>query len=349
MKTDPALQALVRALSTAPAASLWIADENVPLPPPAAPRPGCTALANRIDLCRALRAAGWDAEFSDIDLRARADASLAALHFRVAKEKPVTHHVINEAVRLLRPGGRLHLAGLKSEGIRTTIARARERLGGAVEVEVSGSGLRVAAIARGEAPGEALDDRDYHRLRRLADDGGPAFVSKPGVYGWDRIDPGSRRLAEQLTTLWPDGLPAATRVLDLGCGYGYLSLAAWRAGAAWVHATDNGAAALIAARANFERHGIRGEVSADDAGSAIEQRFELVLCNPPFHRGFGVEDELTGRFLAAAARLLAPGGTALFVVNRFIALERKAVLRFGTVETLADAGGFKVVRLSGVR
>src|SRR5699024_2233822 len=43
------------------------------------------------------------------------------------------------------------------------------------------------------------------------------FVSRPGVFAWDRVDPASALLAEQL----PDGL--AGRAADLGAGWGFLS------------------------------------------------------------------------------------------------------------------------------
>ncbi|MCB7212868.1 methyltransferase, partial [Lactiplantibacillus plantarum] len=46
---------------------------------------------------------------------------------------------------------------------------------------------------------------------------GGRFLSRPGVFAWDRIDPASALLAEHL----PADL--AGRAADLGAGYGYLS------------------------------------------------------------------------------------------------------------------------------
>ena len=46
---------------------------------------------------------------------------------------------------------------------------------------------------------------------------GGRFLSRPGVFAWDRIDPASQLLAEHL----PSDLRG--RAADLGAGYGYLS------------------------------------------------------------------------------------------------------------------------------
>jgi 16S rRNA (guanine1207-N2)-methyltransferase len=55
---------------------------------------------------------------------------------------------------------------------------------------------------------------------------------------------------------------------------------------------------------------------------------------------------LTDRFIGAAHRLLRPGGRALFVVNEFIPVERKASLLFKDVRLLSKSEGFKVVSLT---
>ena len=135
-------------------------------------------------------------------------------------------------------------------------------------------------------------------------------------------------------------------MLDLGCGYGFLSVNAHQKGVDSILATDNNAAAVIACQQNFDRLGIKGAVVADDCAANQDERFDLVLCNPPFHQGFSVEGELTDRFLARAARLTARNGMALFVTNMFIPLERKAKGVFAGVDTFADNGSFKLVRLT---
>src|SRR5690606_33030346 len=125
-----------------------------------------------------------------------------------------------------------------------------------------------------------------------------------------------------------------------------LSLMAAQHGQFHITATDNCAAAITACRHNFAAHCISGEVIAADCGDGIEARYDVILCNPPFHQGFGEERSLTEKFLAAAKRLLTPKGRALFVVNRFVPLEGLAEKLFIGVEVVLENPGFKVVELS---
>src|SRR5690606_14779154 len=149
--------------------------------------------------------------------------------------------------------------------------------------------------------------------------------------------------ADQFASVW---MQAPASVLDIGCGYGYLSL---RAASLWpsanIVATDNNIAAIHACEKNLAPFRERAEVVLTDCAEGIDQRVDAVICNPPFHQGFDVEDHLTTRFLQAARSHLAKGGRALFVVNQFIPLERKAQPLFKQVHEIVRAQGFKVLLL----
>ncbi|WP_111641997.1 methyltransferase [Marinimicrobium alkaliphilum] len=306
-------------------------------------------ISNRWDIAELARAHELDTDFNDFDLDAIEDHSLDAMFYRVSKEKPVVHHLINQAARVLKPGGRLLLCGLKNEGTKTYIDKAGQRLGNPGRAEKIGEVYAAVLVASPNAnANQALDTDDYPRLRPIAEHGNLTFWSKPGLFGWKKIDQGSALLIEQLNSLRPS-LPEPLSLLDLGCGYGYLSLMSAHLPAHRRVLTDNNAAALLAARHNMHSAGIEADVIPANAGDALNERFDLILCNPPFHQGFAVEGELTERFLTAAARLLAPGGTSLWVVNAFIPLERKAERHFSQVRELARTPSFKVLALSQIQ
>jgi 16S rRNA (guanine1207-N2)-methyltransferase len=334
----------LRAAAGARGALLWVADEHVDGEVAAAAPVGAgwSALSNRCDVAALLRARGLPTALTDFDFTALAQAAPEHIVFRVAKEKALVHHVINRALGLLRPGGRLWLAGGKNEGIKTYFDKAAARAGGSCESERFGNQW-LGVIARGAELGAPLPDQDYAALRRVPLDGELAVWSKPGVFGWQKLDAGSAFLAAQLAAVWPR---APRRVLDLGCGYGYLSLqAARRWPQAEIVATDNNVAAVAACTRNFSEFAVRGQCLAADCAAGIAGEFDALLCNPPFHQGFDVESELTGRFLQAARQRLARGGRALFVVNQFIALERRAQRMFQNIQVLARDKSFKLVVL----
>ncbi len=349
--SDPALAALLGQSPAWPGPLLWFADEQCHgFDPAPLQRHDCQVISNRYDVFRRLTAAGIAAHFSDFDTTELATAGFASIGYRVSKEKAVVHHLVNASRRLLAPQGKLWLAGARGEGIRTYLDKTGRLFGDRAAARKQ-DGFWLGHVRRAAGgPGLRLDDQDYSRLRRVAEADGVTLISKPGVFGWDRIDPGSRLLIERLPDFLSGFRQAPHSLLDLGCGYGYLAAAAGRRHPFdRIVATDNNAAALLACRATLAHNGIAGTVAAGDCGDTLTEPFDTVLCNPPFHRGFGGDQALTDRFLAGCARLLVRTGRALFVVNSFLPLEQRAQAYFRQVTIVADNRRFKLIALTGAR
>lgn len=339
---DVSVQLLLRHLSHVSGPALWIADEHIDRAAVAlAPaHTGLHALSNRCDVVSILRARGIPAELNDFEF-SQSPVFEHAL-FRVAKEKALVHHVINRALELLPPGGTLALSGYKGDGIKTFIAKAAARAQSEVHLERD-SGALLGIVTRGTELMEPLDDQNYTQLQRIELVPGFTVCSKPGVFGWKKIDEGSRFLFEHIDSVWS---AAPQRVLDLGCGYGYLSVRALRHWlATQVLATDNNIAAINACERNLQEFGERAHCVCSDAGETIDAQFDAILCNPPFHQGFASESELTEKFLRRTQRLLTNGGRALFVVNQFINIEKPAAPLFRRIENIARNTGFKLLVL----
>ncbi|WP_250462437.1 class I SAM-dependent methyltransferase [Microbulbifer litoralis] len=334
---------LQQLLQEDPAETLWIADENSKALLAGDFRFAGDLLTNRWDIAQLARHRTREIFFSDFDLAA-AKKTYRRVLFPVSKEKAVAHHVINRAADILAPQGQLLLCGQKSSGIKTYAGKVAQYFGCAKALRKSGQEyLSINALPDTGAGGTRLDDSDYAQLRPLETLDG--LYSKPGLFGWNKVDTGSALLAHQFGDHLPE---SGARVVDLGCGYGYLGSQLAALGDFHFIATDNNAAALAACARNFAEREIRGEVTPSDAGDRLESNSaDLAICNPPFHQGFQVEGDLTDRFLENVARVLKSGGRALFVVNEFIPLGRKARAYFATVDLIARDRGFCVYRLAG--
>ncbi len=168
------------------------------------------------------------------------------------------------------------------------------------------------------------------------------FMSRPGVFAWDRIDPASALLAAHL----PGDL--AGHGADLGAGYGYLAtvILARCAAVTALDLYESSQRALALARTNLAACATRAALGFfwHDVTAGLPRHYDFIVSNPPFH-GHGRADrpELGRAFIAAAADALRPGGRLWLVANRHLPYEAVLDARFGTTRTVVQQSGFKVI------
>lgn len=177
------------------------------------------------------------------------------------------------------------------------------------------------------------------------------FISRPGLFAWNRIDPASALLVEHL----PDALSG--RIADLGAGYGYLACEVLRRckGVESIDLYEAEARALEPARLNIEAtleqldRVVETRVHWHDVGSGLLARYDAIVSNPPFHQGRADQPELGQAFISAAANALQADGELWLVANRHLPYEATLQAHFKHVETVAQKNGFKVFQATGVR
>jgi len=335
-------------------ACLLIADENLIDIPFSSLGSAVQVLSNRFDIAHQAQLAHCNCLFNDFDFSVFASARFKRVVYRVSKEKPVAHHIINHALRLLTDDGELILLGAKNEGIKTYASKAAVYFNSRAAVAKHGNNYLATTCKDTRSTSDAEKrllalKTPYESLAPVIACNDLKLYSKPGLFGWNKIDRGSALLARHLSDFFAGFEKPPETLLDLGCGYGYLSLMAAQTQAEnslKIVASDNCAAAIIACRKNFDAFKIAGEVIADDCASGITKTFDALLCNPPFHQGFKTDSRLTQKFIQSAAQHLKHAGRALFVVNQFVPLEKLAQSTFSHRETIIESDGFKLVVLS---
>ena len=188
-------------------------------------------------------------------------------------------------------------------------------------------------------PALATQWRDADAPRPIA---GGRFLSRPGVFAWDRIDAASALLAAYL----PRGLSGTGA--DLGCGYGYLAseLLAHCPGVTALDLYEADARALALARDNLTRAASNVTLGFHwhDVATGLPRHYDFIVSNPPFHAQRREDRPDLGRaFISAAADALRDGGRLLLVANRHLPYEAVLSARFERVRTLAQDDGFKVI------
>jgi 16S rRNA (guanine1207-N2)-methyltransferase len=248
----------------------------------------------------------------------------------------------------LAPGGTLLASVPNSEGARSGQADLAKLVGALQHLSkhkcrVFWSTPQPHAIDR-----PLLEEWRALDVPRATDDG---YVSRPGLFAWNRIDRASALLAEHL----PRDLRG--RVADLGAGYGYLACQLIarcpQVGAIDLYEAD--ARALEPARRNLasaRQSGAREvttHVHWHDVTRGLLHRYDAIVSNPPFHQGRADLPELGRAFITSAADALVPDGRLLLVANRHLAYEAVLGARFGQVRSVVVQEGFKVIEAAGVR
>lgn len=344
MSDTALMQLLAHGNDAAP--TLLVLDENATVLPHTQLR-NAEILTNRYDIHESALGHQLRSRFNDFAFDTETYRDIRRVCYRISKEKRVVEHVLQSAWKLLPVGGELVIAGYKNEGIKTFAKRISDAFGCAGELRRGESQLHLYRFAKTTEIFTPLCGDDYHALHEIGTWNGCRIHSKPGVFAWDRFDAGSQMLLTYLPEFLAPVDIGKQSALDLGCGNGLLAIALLQAGCGDVTATDNNAAAIRACEFNLQQNGFedRARAIAGNCGNTLQQAFDLVVCNPPFHQGFDVEQDLTTRFLQTTRRLLKPEGRALFVVNAFIPLERKAHPLFSDIDTVADNRQFKLVAL----
>jgi 16S rRNA (guanine1207-N2)-methyltransferase len=346
---DKSIDLLINQLAAATGHWLIVADENwsqaIWSTIPKSNQRTITVITNRFDIAQAVQQAAIDCQFCDFDFSALNPASFDGVLYRVSKERATSHHVINQTVKILKPRASLVLAGEKNDGLKSYVKQAGKLFSNPVNAEKNGTAY-IASIALNATENDLLSDKNYPQLRSIQLSDNLCLQSKPGIFGWDKIDRGSAFLIDHLPHFLSSFKNAPQTLLDLGCGYGYIALSASQYGFNRLLATDNNAAAILAAQKNLDALiNIESSVLATDAGDGIDEQFDTILCNPPFHSGFSIDDQLAVKFLSQTQRLLNRSGQALFVVNTFIPLEHKAKSFFERIDVVANNGSFKLISL----
>ena len=343
------LDAIIIRFNSSSGKSLLLADENwfdfdwgkIPNNK----KKNLSLLTNRFDIYQTLIKEDFKVIFNDFNFSSFETNHFKNIFFRISKEKLINLHVIQESKRLLDHDGKLCLTGKKAEGIKSLSSKANLILSGPMSFTKNGS-TYLSEITKVVKSNITCLQSSYHNLRSIEEGDSNNLLSKAGIFGWNKVDEGSRFLIDTVPIYLSRFNQPPETLLDLGCGYGYLSVCASRFNFKRIIATDNNAGALIATERNLASIKIEYEVIGDDAGESIKENFDSIWSNPPFHSGFSLSTTVLNKFLKSSKNLLNPNGKCLFVVNKFIPIEKLASNYFRTIEILNKNNSFKVVLLS---
>ncbi len=290
-------------------------------------------------------------DIRDVTVKAALPSALAtkfdAVLLPLPKGRRFARLLLLQAFNALRDGGKLYLAGPNRGGIKSVIGDAEELFGPARVLAYKG-GNRIALLQKDgqkdplppiyQEPG--ITPHTYNRFQTKINQESFTAYTRPGVFSWRHLDPGTRLLLETVQIRRTD------HILDVGCGYGIIGIYAAR------HATK-GVATLVdvsvlacdcarrsVAANNIERAQV---VLGDVLPPAPEKTFSLILSNPPFHTGHAVARDTARAFIHKAFQALRPQGRLAIVANRFLPYDDIIEEVFGSVTILHQTPRYHVM------
>ena len=204
----------------------------------------------------------------------------------------------------------IYVLGSNDVGVKSFQKYMEKECGFFPEVMWNGASSRLLAIEKEEQESSneiVLENIEYEFLGKKF-----SLNAHPGVFSQKKLDFGSEFLIQSLPDL------SGKRVLDFGCGAGVLSIAAYEKGAREVHSIDNSIAAVQNTEANLKKNGYATNVYCTFLTDDVDQKFDVIITNPPFHVGKSTVFNFGRLWLANCKNVLNEGGKVILVANEFL-------------------------------
>jgi 16S rRNA (guanine1207-N2)-methyltransferase len=256
------------------------------------------------------------------------------------RQRDEARFLLAQAVTLTSPGGTIVAAATNTEGARSMEADFAKLAGDVVSLFKNKS--RVFWVVHDPQRIDRALLQEWLALgspRKLASD--DRFLTRPGLFAWDRIDAGSALLAKHL----PDDLAGSGA--DLGCGFGFLGaeILARCPAVRELDCYEAERTALDLACENLTPLG--GGVKLDflwqDVTDGLRGAYDFIVSNPPFHTGRADRVDLGQAFIIAGAKALKPGGRMFIVANQHLPYEATFAAHVARHRIIATADGYKII------
>ncbi|MEP7705968.1 methyltransferase [Paraglaciecola sp. 25GB23A] len=163
------------------------------------------------------------------------------------------------------------------------------------------------------------------------------ICSLPGVFSHGAVDIGTRVLLENLPRYH------AGRVLDFGCGAGYIGcFVALNNPHAKVVMSDVSALAIHCAAQSAKLNKLTVDVIPSDGLGALSNKFTTIITNPPFHTGIQTDYSVTETFISDCKKFLTSEGSLILVANQFLRYAELLEKQFKSVTLIQQTTKFSV-------
>lgn len=256
------------------------------------------------------------------------------------KSKSRLQYAIDYCCASLQQDGEIWFVGENKGGIKS-IAKQAKKLFENSDKSATG---KHSAIVSASKPLEAKDFDLQNYYQPQVNELNIQIEALPGVFSQEKLDKGTEILLKNL----PRKIKG--KVLDFGCGAGVIGCYIQQHREIdEIEMLDDDLLAVKSAQRTIENNKIPyAEAFASNGFNELEERYNWIISNPPFHQGVKTHYEVTEQFLGKAKDHLKLSGKLLIVANEFLSYEVILKHHFKMVKEVARENGFKVLQCEGI-
>lgn len=255
------------------------------------------------------------------------------------KNATETKYLIAKALQALEEGGVFICAADNKSG-GTRLKKILQEAGLADIQDISKNKARAVSGVKQDLSNTVLEE--WLDKGAVQDVLGGAYISQPGIFGWDKIDKGS----EILTRYIPADLSGSGA--DFGCGYGYLSRYVLQhcPQVKSLVCVDADYRSVMCCEENLKETQAIKKFIWDDLTRPDQplSGLDFIVMNPPFHEGRSSDSDIGLKFIGTAHKSLKKGGALYMVANAHLPYEKVLSDYFHSSEMLVQESGFKVFK-----
>jgi 16S rRNA G1207 methylase RsmC len=175
----------------------------------------------------------------------------------------------------------------------------------------------------------------------IENDLGLTIKQYPGVFSNKKIDFGTLLLIESLPEINDHDT-----IMDLACGNGVIATYIRKQNPKCsIHLIDDNFLAISSAKLNLPKDNSHFHWK-NDLQIKTDQKFNLIVCNPPFHFEFENTIEIALSLFKNAKKCLAENGTLLIVANMHLNYTTHLMKLFNSVKTIKSNDKYEVISCS---
>ena len=176
---------------------------------------------------------------------------------------------------------------------------------------------------------------NFHEIKN---DLGLTIKQYPGVFSNKKIDFGTLLILESLPEIKDHD-----KIIDLACGNGVIAAYIRKKNPKCsIHLVDDSFLAISSAKLNLKKVNTHFHWK-DNFQINTNEKFDLIVCNPPFHFEFENTIEIALSLFENAKKYLAESGTLIIVANTHLNYTTKLFKLFSSVETIKSNEKYEVI------